>query len=683
MATLINNNKDYRSAVATLNGWAYEYYTNDNSIVIDAVYDELYFTVKNYEDSNPSEIMKTSPTQRVGDVVLTGFTKAQHLTKMYSLDDVFFDENSNHSEFREWAQKIKNEFPNVIFYAEPKYDGLSLNMKYENGVLVQAITRGDGEEGEDVTKNVSYIKGIPLNIEYKGKVEIRGEVTIFKADFDLVNQYRLESGKDEFTNERGAAAGSLRSFNSKAVKAANLRFSPYAIGNNDLNIDSQSAQYDWIISQGFTSWGTREHSVVHDSIDGVITDYDRIMETRNQHPMLLDGVVIKVDQKSIQDELGFTTKYPKWAIAYKFPALEVETTLNNIILQVGKTGAITPVAIIEPTLMDGVTVERATLHNFAEIERKDIRIHDRIFLIRSGDVIPKIISSNPLVRTGKEIIMKKPTHCPECGAEAEHRIGADGEPSTVLYCSSDSCPAQIRENIAYAIGKKALNMFGLGDSAAEELVNKKIISEIPDLFKLTKEDLLSLDGFKDKKVEKALNAIQSAIGTDFYRFVNALDIETIGERASKKLSKEEFFVDLILGKIDTTDNEENIQAKLETIEDIGKTMATNIVVFVSTKMDFIKRMLNSVKPDLPDFSIEEEVIEGIFTDKTIVITGTLSQSRPYFAKIVEENGGKVGSSVSKKTDFLLAGENAGSKLDKAKKNNVTVLTEEEFNALFK
>jgi len=679
MATTITNNKEYTVSVMNLNKWANEYYTRDNPSVSDSVYDELYFSVKAFEDANPTLLSKNSPTQRVGDKLLTGFTKDSHLQKMYSLDDVFFADGSDHEEFREWADKIKEAYPNVTFYAEPKYDGLSLNFLYKDGELVKAITRGDGETGEDVTENARHIHGVPLSIPYTGLVEIRGEVTIFKKDFRSVNDYRLSINKDEFTNERGAAAGSLRSFNSEAVKAAQLKFSPYALGENELDLNMQSEEYDWIISQGFTSWGTREHSVTHDTVSGVIQDYDRIMTTRDEHPMLLDGVVIKIDEKEIQHELGFTNKFPRWAIAYKFPAEEALTTILNIIYQVGKTGAITPVAVLAPTEFDGVTVERATLHNFLEIERKDIRIGDIATIIRSGDVIPKILGVNPLVRVGTEIPVTEPTNCPSCNAPTEHRIGVDGNESTVTYCSNPHCSARVKQNIGYAIGKKALDMVGLGDSAAEELVEKEMVLEIPDLFMLSKDDLLKLDGFKERKAQKAYDAIQSAIGTDLYRVINALDIELIGERASKKLAINKFFVSLILGEVEVEDNQSYVISKLEAIEDIGSAMANNIYAFVSSERGFINRMISSINPKMPDF--DKAKATGAFTGKTVVITGTLSESRGVFGKMVEENGGKEGKSVSKKTDFLLAGEKAGSKLTKAESLGVTVLSEEEFLAM--
>ena len=654
------NFEQYKEAVNTLNKWAYHYYTLDDPIATDEEYDSLYFKVVDFEKENPSEIDKNSPTQRVGDQMLEGFEKSSHIEKMYSLDDIFSEE-----ELIDWFSKLPK---GIEVYEEPKYDGLSLNILYEGGSFVKATTRGDGEIGEDVSANIPYIKGIPLTIPYRGKIEIRGEVIIMKDDFPTINEERIAAGDKVFSNERNAAAGSLRSFESSKVKMARLHFTPYGIGYSDKRFEKQTEIYQFILDQGFTNWGTNEIEVFT-SAEEIMNRYNDMIKNRDKYPMLLDGMVIKVNDIHEQEDLGFTSKYPKWAIAFKFPAIEKVTTLKDVILQVGKTGVITPVAIVEPVNIDGVVVERATLHNFSEIAEKDIRIGDSIVIIRSGDVIPKIVKVFHDRRKGSEIKIEEPCECPACGSEVikDKLFGTDKE-ATAVKCSNSSCPEVLKQRLKYAVGKKALDIKNLGDSTINELVEKGLVKKLADLWSLTKEDFLSLEGFKDRKATKAVEAIQGAIGVDLYRFINALGIELIGERASKKLVEalgEKLFSDL---------TEEDLSA----VEDIGDAMAYNYVRYMSTEREEVKELKEILKPNIPE---EKEVVESALTGKTVVITGTLSQSRGYFAGLVEERGGKVGSSVSKKTDYVLAGEKAGSKLEKAEKLGVTVLNEEEFMAL--
>ena len=665
------NKENYVVAVKLLNDWAYAYYTLDNPVVSDAMYDETYFAVKAYEEANPNEVSLLSPTQRVGDQILDGFEKNSHKVKMYSLNDVF-----NKEEFLEWAKKIQEEFPSVEFYSEPKYDGLSLNLLYSGGDLISATTRGDGEVGEKVTANIPHVMGIPLHIPYTGNIEIRGEVTIFKADFEEINAWRVSQGKNEFSNERNAASGSLRNFDSIAVKNSKLRFTPYGLGQHDIEFSRQSESYKWVISQGFTNWNTNDNPTSM-SLDDTVKMYDFILEKRGEFPMLLDGVVVKIDQKDLQEQLGFTSKYPKWAIAFKFPAGEKKTTLLNVINQVGKTGAITPVGIVAPVDFDGVTVERLTLHNFEEINRIDLRIGDSVSIIRSGDVIPKLVGVYYMDRIGIESIINVPDTCPECGSPTEKRMNHNSsEESAAIYCSNVHCPAKLIGEISYAVSKKALDIFGLGESPISELVRSGKITNVKDLFHLTVEDFLELESFKAKKAEKTYQAIQGIINNiEMYRFINTLNIELIGERASKKLADNKVAVDFILGNTQNPTIED-----FTAIEDIGMAMAENILSFLNTKRDWINGLKDIINPIIPQV---KQTIESSISGKTFVITGALSQSRGYFEKIVEDLGGKLSGSVSKKTDYVLAGEAAGSKLDKANELKIKVLSEEEFNQLIK
>lgn len=460
-----------------------------------------------------------------------------------------------------------------------------------------------------------------------------------------------------------------------------LRFTPYGLGTCEQTFERQSDSYKWILEQGFINWGTND--LVRSTLDpkDIIEEYNEIIRTRSEFPMLLDGIVVKVDQKSIQAELGFATKYPKWGIAFKFPAEEQITTVKDIIVQVGKTGAVTPVAVIEDTFFeDGkIKVNRVTLHNFKEIERQDIRIGDKVTLIRSGDVIPKIVGVLTMSRTGNEREVVAPCNCPECGAPVEKRKKFNStEDTAVIYCSNHVCPAIVRERISYAVSKKAFDIPGVGESVIKELVEKGFVSRVPDIFDLTVEDFLSLTGFKIKKAEKSYQAIQAVVGkASMADFINALDIELIGERASKKLAADKNAVELILGLVDKEVTIEDF----ESIEDIGGAMAKNIVEFLSVNRVLINALKDKVQPIVPDFNKSESTVETAITGKTFVITGTLSQSRDHFANLIEANGGKVSGSVSKKTDYLLAGEKAGSKADKAASLGVTVLNEDSFMAL--
>jgi len=660
--------QNYEQNVKTLNEWAYNYYTLDNPIVSDSMYDELYFKVKAFEEST-GIVNPNSPTQRVGDKILSGFEKAQHMEKMYSLDDVF-DKN----EFSKWALKIKEEFPNAVFYQEPKYDGLSLNLVYDNGNLIKGITRGNGFEGENVTENIPYIKGIPLHIEYKSLVEIRGEVVIFKKDFENVNKLRIKKGKEPFKNERGAAAGSLRSFESSAVKDSNLNFIPYGLGHTDIDFVSQRQSFEWILEQGFVN-PNPDLDLYHSSMDinDIIDDYEVIIQNRDLFPMLLDGMVVKVDQKSIQHELGFTSKFPKWGIAFKFPADEKETYLEDVIIQVGKTGIITPVAIVKEVDFDGIKVNRATLHNFSEVSRMDIKIGDKIKIIRSGDVIPKIVGVFHNERSGNEIEIKQPELCPVCSSPTVKKQNSNSDTDSVaLYCSNNECPAILKGRFEYAVGKKALDLSAFGESTVNELVDQGVLKNISDIYELSREDLFNLEGFKDKKVQNVLNSIQNSINnTEAYRVLNALDIPQIGESASKKL------VNAFKERIFDTENPLTFE-ELISVEDIGKASAYEFITFFKNNKDEINKLVRYVNPIYPEEkSSESNILEG----KTFVITGTLSQSRKYFADIIENNGGKVSSSVSKKTSYLLAGESAGSKLTKAESLGIDILNEEDFNSL--
>ncbi|MDD4854479.1 MAG: NAD-dependent DNA ligase LigA [Sulfuricurvum sp.] len=643
---------DYKTAVEQLKKYSYHYYVLDDPITTDEEYDILYHAVVAYEQANPSDIIFDSPTQRVGDVPQDKFDKAQHLSRMWSLEDLF-----NHEELETWVNRITKGYGEVQFYCEPKFDGASLNLIYDNGVLAQAITRGDGAIGEDVTQNAKTIQSIPLTIDYQERIEIRGEVVIFKEDFEKINEERLRTGESLFANPRNAAAGSLRQLDTRITASRRLVFMPYGVGANSLEIKNLSERMEWVYALGF-----RNPHMTHlcQTSEQIETFYHEMRIKRDNFAMLLDGMVIKVDSVAVQDELGYTVKNPRWAAAYKFPAIEKLTCLREVILQVGRSGVVTPVAIVEPVSIEGVVVERSTLHNFDEIERKDIRIGDKVIILRSGDVIPKIVKVIAAERDGREQVINRPKQCPVCGSELL-------DEGALIKCQNLSCEARVVNSIIYFASKACLNIDGLGDKIVEALHQSGMVKEVSDLFSLTMEQLLSLEGFKEKKSRNLIDAIAAAKGCDCWRFINALGIEHIGEVASKALCG-------AFGTAFDTASGEEILA----LDGFGGEMVESILEFVRVnrnKIETLRRILTPVEP------VKKIAVENPFKDKTVVVTGSMSVSRDVIKNILEELGAKVASAVSKKTDYVVYGEDAGSKYDKAVELGITLLTESEFRTL--
>ena len=640
-------NTNYKKAVEQLNKYAYHYYVLDNPITTDEIYDKLYHEVLEYEENNPNEILKDSPTQRVGDVVSEGFTKAPHLSKMWSLEDIFDSEG-----LEKWLIKTRKLNSNISFYCEPKFDGASLNLIYENGKLVKGITRGDGTVGELITQNVKTIRSIPLSIEHKSTIEIRGEVVIFKDEFEKINKEREQKGEQLFANPRNSAAGSLRQLDSSITASRNLVFLPYGVGENELTQKKLSDKMEYIYSLGFKKPPISAKCKDFEEIEKI---YKKMVEDRDSYSMMLDGMVIKVDEIASQIDMGYTVKVPRFAVAYKFPAIEKITKIKEILLQVGRSGAVTPVAVVEPTNIDGVVVERATLHNFDEIDRKDICINDSVIILRSGDVIPKIVKVLTDERDGTQVKFKRPLKCPECSSELLNE-------GVLLKCQNLNCKARVVNSIIHFASKPCLNIDGLGDKIVKILYDTQTIKSVIDLFELNLEKLLKLEGFKDKKSQNLLDSIEKVKGCEYWRFVNSLGIEHIGEVSSKILS--ETFGDSLLNA--TKD-------ELVACDGIGEEMAESVLEFMRVNKETILTLENLLKPVVPQK--REEAVENPFKDKTVVLTGTMSESRGVIKELLESLGAKVSGSVSKKTDFLIYGEDAGSKYDKAIKLDVECLTE--------
>ena len=646
------NYTQYLQAIKTLNLWAKHYYILDDPIASDEEYDTLYHQIKEFEAKNPNQIAKDSPTQRVGDNILESFSKSEHIERMWSLEDIF-----DTQELQEWINRV-SKGENLFFTIDPKFDGASLNLLYENGKLQKATTRGDGFIGENVTQNAKTIQSIPLSIPYTDRIEIRGECVIAKNDFERLNQERLENGESLFANPRNAAAGSLRQLDSKITAKRKLQFIPWGVGFCTIEENSFFELMQKIRSFGFL---TSPFSKLCKNLQEIEESYQNLISKRDSYPIMLDGMVIRIDSIALQKNLGFTIKAPRFACAYKFPAIEKKAKILDITLQVGRTGIVTPVAILEPVMIEGAKVARATLHNFDEIRKKDILINDSVILIRSGDVIPKIIKSLPSLRDGTQKKCEIPTHCPICGSELliEEKL---------IKCQNLSCKARLKNSLIHFISKKALNIDGLGKRIIDLLFERGKITKIEDIFSLQYEDLEGLEGFKDKKIHNILNAIKETKGIDLWRFINALGIEHIGEGASKKLANTfglEFY---------QKDFEDFI-----TLDGFGEEMANSLIEFCHINQERIKNLLNILTPKTTQTPQSTTNLSG----KTFVITGTLSQKRESYQEILESLGAKVSSSVSKKTDFLLCGEEAGSKLAKAQELGVKILDEKDFWELIK
>ncbi len=645
-------NEQYQEKINILKKWAYAYYVEDNPIAADEEYDRLYHEVLDYETANPAQVAEDSPTKRVGGVVRDEFSKAKHIKRMWSMEDVF-----NKNEVQEWLDRTVKNVGECVYFCEPKFDGASMNLLYENGKLVRAITRGDGVVGEEVTDNVRTIRSVPLSIDYEGQIEIRGEVVIRKDDFAIINKERLEEGEQVFANPRNAAAGSLRQLDSSVSAKRRLVFYPWGLGENSLTQSKLSQKMDFVYELGFLE---PPHVQECHSIEEIEDFYQDLISKRDEIPMMMDGMVIKVDEVSKQEDLGYTVKVPKWMCAYKFPAVEKVTKVNDITLQVGRTGVITPVAEVEPVEVDGAIISRATLHNFDEIERKGLMIGDSVILIRSGDVIPKITKVLDDRRDGSEVVIKRPTECPTCNSEVL-------DEGTLIKCQNLDCPDRVVNSIIHFAKKGCMNIDGLGAKIVEILVKEHKIEDILGLYHLKFEDLEGMEGFKAKRIQNLLDAIADTKGVPLYRLISAMGIEHIGEVASKALALE-----FGLGLVDATF--EDVVA----LDGIGEEMANSLLEFMRVNREFVLKLFEVVQPTVVE---KVEAIENPFKDKTVVLTGSMSVSRGVVKEMLEKLGAKVSGSVSKKTDYVVYGEDAGSKLTKAESLGVSTLTEDEMRQM--
>ena len=643
----------------------YAYYVEDAPQISDAQYDELYQRLVKLEQSHPQLITQDSPTQRVGDQPLAGFTSVIHAVPMFSLSNAF-----NQEELESFQKSNLKVLPELIteYAAEPKMDGLAINLRYLKGVLIQAATRGDGNTGEDVTHNIRTIKSVPLKLSGEGwpqVLEVRGEVFMSKKAFTQLNKQQLEKAEKAFANPRNAAAGTLRQLDSRIAAQRQLSFYIYGWGEIS-EAWPMPALYSEVIAK-FKTWGlpANPDAAVVKGTSGMQAYYEQLLQTRPDLPYEIDGIVYKVNQISSYQTLGFTAKAPRWAVARKFPAQEVWTELLGIEIQVGRTGALTPVARLQPVAVGGVTVANATLHNLDEIIRKDVQIGDTVIVRRAGDVIPEVVGPVLSKRPKNTQRFSMPTACPVCHSEVikEHD-------KAVYRCSGGLyCPAQRKRALQHFVSRKAFDIQGLGEKLIDQLADHQLVKHPDDLFKLTLSQLVNLERMAEKSASKTIEAIQKAKHTTLARFIYALGIPEVGEVTAKNLAQRFVFLE----KIQLATVEQLID-----VQDIGHIVAENIETFFKQphNLEVIKGLLDAgvCWPD-PKAQMADET--SPFNGKVVVLTGTLQHGSRMDAKNkLEALGAKVTGTVSAKTDYLIAGEKAGSKLTKANALGISVLTEQ-------
>ncbi|OOF52823.1 NAD-dependent DNA ligase LigA [Rodentibacter trehalosifermentans] len=652
-----------------LRQYEYEYHVLDNPSVPDSEYDRLFHRLKALELEYPELITTDSPTQRVGAKPLSGFNQIRHEIPMLSLDNAFSDE-----EFHAFVKRIEERLTvapkSLTFCCEPKLDGLAVSILYVNGVLTQAATRGDGTTGEDITANIRTIRNIPLQLltdNPPARLEVRGEVFMPHKGFERLNEYALAHGEKIFANPRNAAAGSLRQLDPKITSKRPLVLNAYGIGIAE-GVDLPDTQYErlqWLKSIGIP---VNPEIRLCNGSDEVLTFYRDIQNKRSELGYDIDGTVLKINDIALQNALGFISKAPRWAIAYKFPAQEELTVLNDVEFQVGRTGAITPVAKLEPVFVAGVTVSNATLHNGDEIARLDIAIGDTVIIRRAGDVIPQIIGVLRERRPNDAKPIVFPTNCPVCGSQI---VRIEGE--AVARCTGGLfCEAQRKEALKHFVSRKAMDIDGVGGKLIEQLVDRELIHTPADLFKLELTTLTRLERMGKKSAENALNSLEKAKQTTLARFIFALGIREVGEATALNLANH-------FQTLEALQNADFEQ--LQQVPDVGEVVANRILAFwrephnVEVVQDLIAQGVHWEAVEI------KEVKENPFKGKTVVLTGTLSQMGRNEAKaLLQEMGAKVSGSVSAKTDFVIAGDAAGSKLTKAQELGVAILSEEEFLA---
>ena len=643
---------------------AKKYYDDDDPEISDFEYDMLMLELRNLEKQFPDLITSDSLTQHVGGTVKEGFEKVEHEVPLQSLQDIF-----DYDELYAFDERVKKTLDNesVKYIVETKIDGLSVSLEYKNGNFVRGATRGNGLVGEDITENLMTIKHIPKKLKEPVDIIVRGEVFIGKAEFDKMNEEREANEESLFANARNAAAGSLRQLDSKITAQRPLDIYIFNVQKSDtIKFNSHLASLEYLEKLGFN---VNPVKVSCDSVENVIEEIEKIGENREELTFGIDGAVIKVDDLNQREILGVNFKTPKWAIAYKYPPEQKETILKDIALQVGRTGAITPMAILEPVKVAGSTISKTTLHNEDFIKEKDLRIGDTVIIQKAGDVIPEVVGVVKGKRTGNEKVFEMPRKCPVCGADA---VREDGE--SAVRCIGIECPAKQYRNILHFASREAMNIKGLGDSIIEEFLNREFIKNIADLYTLELDDIASLKKNGQKFAQNLIDSINESKNNEFYRVINGLGIRHIGVKAAKSLAKAYKNIDNLM--------EASVESLLA-IDDMGEIMAESVHDFFSQEQT--RDLIEKLKSSGVNMKIEEtNMLDSRFEGMIFVLTGGLENySRKEAEDIIESFGGKTSSSVSKKTTYVLAGEDGGSKLTKAQSLGITIINENEFINMIK
>lgn len=641
-------------------------YFDDAQVVSDYEYDMLMRELKGIEKEFPELIREDSPTQRVGASIKKGFEKVTHEVPLQSLQDVFSFEEVR--EFDAKMQKIAKENNTELRYVvETKIDGLSAALEYKNGVFVRGATRGNGTVGEDVTENLKTVKSIPKKLKEPIDIIVRGEVFIGKEEFERLNADRLVDEEEIFANARNAAAGSLRQLDSKITAKRPLDIYIFNVQKCDpIDFKSHYESLEYLEKIGFN---VNPVKILCNNIDEAISAIEKIGQDREKISFGIDGAVVKVDDLALREKIGTTYKTPKWAVAYKYPPEKKETKLKDIVCQVGRTGALTPMAILEPVVVAGSKISKTTLHNEDFIKERDIRIGDTVIIQKAGDVIPEVVEVKKKKRTGEEKVFEMPKICPICGAQV---IREEGE--VAWYCNGVECPAKLQRGIEHFVSREAMDITGLGEAIVEELINRGLIRNIADIYKLTFDEIASLKKNGKKFAQNLVDAIEESKHRDLYRLVNALGIRHVGVKLAKSLCK----------TYDTMDK--LMEASYESLcmkEEIGKIIAKSVYDFFREEQTI--DLINKLKEYGVNMVAEkEEGVDDRFAGMTFVLTGTLEKySREQATEIIEKFGGKTSGTVSKKTSYVLAGESAGSKLVKAQTLGIRIITEQEFEEMVK
>ncbi len=658
-----NIKQEIKGLVKDLNYHCYRYHVIDSPVISDQDYDRMYRRLSDLEEQN-ALILPGSPTQRVGAAPLDKFDKIKHRSPMLSLGNAF-----SHDEVRDFDQRIKRFLKSdeaVEYTVEPKYDGLAIELSYKNGVLHKASTRGDGAVGEDVTRNIRTIKTVPLKIEgdfIPEEIDIRGEVYMDLKEFEALNRGREEQGEPAFANPRNAAAGSIRQLDSSITSGRKLHLACYGAGYYEgIEFKSQLDFIGWLKEAHFPVPDNIKHS---DRIEKIIDAIRKIEEKRDDFSFEVDGAVLKVNNFALQNELGIKTREPRWATAYKFAAHQGVTKVNDIVASVGRIGTITPVAFLAPVEIGGVTVSRSTLHNWDEIERKDIRIGDTVVVERAGDVIPHVIAVVKDKRTGSEIYFPPPAECPVCGAAVEKE-----ENEVAFRCIGLDCAAQVQERIKHYSSRAAMDIEGLGEKNVELLYSKKLVGHFSDIYKLKKEDLLELPRFAEKSAQNLIAAIEKSKTTTLSRFLYSLGIIHVGEYAAKLLAR----------NFEGVENLFHIEhERIVSIKHMGEKIACSVERFFNDTENL--QALTTLKSlglhiSNPDYESSEAGVR-LFEELTFVVTGTMPKPRKEVESLIESMGGHSSGSVSKKTDYLVLGESPGSKFKKAQTLGINIISYED------